>query len=84
MQGTLNAQYSSRESENVGRTQSSSVLSDTDGQKMKSRSFEVKIRWHWAVKPAGNAADQVESDTVDAKVLILQPDKLNDTGDTKA
>ncbi|MET8464868.1 hypothetical protein [Micromonospora zamorensis] len=83
MQGTLNAQYSSRESENVGRTQSSSVLSDTDGQKMKSRSFEVKIRWHWAVKPAGNAADQVESDTVDAKVLILQPDKLNDTGDTK-
>ncbi|MFI6257041.1 hypothetical protein ACIBCL_13220 [Micromonospora zamorensis] len=83
MQGTLNAQYGSRESENVGRTQSSSVLSDTDGQKMKSRSFTAKIRWHWAVKPAGNAADRAKSGTVDADALILQPDKLNDTGDTK-
>ncbi|MFJ6167493.1 hypothetical protein ACIQH6_20405 [Micromonospora orduensis] len=83
MQGTLNAQYGSRESANVGQTQSSSVLSDTDGQKMKSRSFEADIRWHWAVKPAGSAADRVKSGTVDGKAFILQPDKLNGTGDTK-
>ncbi|MET8118528.1 hypothetical protein [Micromonospora sp. NPDC005189] len=83
MQGTLNAQYGSRESENVGRTQSSSVLSDTDGQKMKSRRFEADIRWHWTVKPAGDAADGAVSNTVVGKAFILQPDKLNDTGDAK-
>lgn len=82
MQGTLNAQYGSRESENVGRTQSSSVLSDTDGQKMKSRSFEAEIRWYWTVKPASNAPDATESGTVDAQAVILQPDKLNGTADT--
>lgn len=83
MQGTLNGQYGSRESENVGRTQSSSVLSDTDGQKMKSRSFEAEIRWHWTIKPAADAADRAESDTVDGKAFILQPDKLNGSGDAK-
>ncbi|MFG1893053.1 hypothetical protein ACGFIP_03375 [Micromonospora zamorensis] len=57
MQGTLNAQFSSRESENSGQTQSSSVLSDTDGQKMKSRSFTADIRWYWVVKPAGDTTD---------------------------
>ncbi|MET8233659.1 hypothetical protein ABZS77_23605 [Micromonospora sp. NPDC005298] len=83
MQGTVNAQYVSRESENVGRTQSSSVLSDTDGQKMKSRSFKAEIRWHWTVKPASNAPDKTKSGTIDAQAFILQPDKLNDTGDAK-
>ncbi|WP_433550519.1 hypothetical protein ACQP08_21580 [Micromonospora zamorensis] len=83
MQGTVNAQYGSRESENVGRTQSSSVLSDTDGQKMKSLSFKAEIRWHWTVKPASNAPDETASGTIDAQAFILQPDKLNDTGDAK-
>ncbi|WP_433650043.1 hypothetical protein ACQP2C_26510 [Micromonospora zamorensis] len=96
LQGVLSGQYGSRESENSGRTQSSSVMSDTDGQKMKSRSFTAEIRWHWAVKPAGDTAGPVTgsgdtagprtattgSGTVDARAIILQPDALNDTGST--
>ncbi|MEU1395489.1 hypothetical protein ABZ403_05390 [Micromonospora zamorensis] len=84
MQGTLNTQFNSRQSENSGQTQSSSVLSDTDGQKMKSRSFTADIRWYWAVKPAGDTTGRAFAGKVDAKAIILQPGELNGTGPTES
>ncbi|WP_422747594.1 hypothetical protein [Micromonospora sp. WMMD1219] len=97
MQLTANAQYGSRKSENSGQTQSSSLLSDTDGQKMKSRRFTLTFDWHWSIKPAGPAdtrkriypptpsiADRTFQGTFAAEASVLQPGVLNDDGSKDA
>lgn len=79
MQGVAHGEYGPTASVNSGRTQSSSVLSDTDGQKMESRSFRAEIVWYWAVRPANTAAPHAAG-AVDGAAEILQPNPINDTG----
>ncbi|MBO4207855.1 transposase [Micromonospora echinofusca] len=58
----------------LGRTQSTSVTSDTDGQKMPSSRYRVPIQWHWF---AERGPVPVGSGAVPGSAVLLQPDVLH-------
>ncbi|WP_334443410.1 hypothetical protein [Micromonospora sp. CPCC 206060] len=65
---------STSSTDKLGRTQSTSVTSDTDGQKMPSSRYEVPIRWHYL---AERGPVPVGSGAVHGSAVLLQPDVLH-------
>ncbi|MER7415942.1 hypothetical protein ABT346_04000 [Micromonospora peucetia] len=68
-------QHTRSTTEKLGRTQSTALTSDTDGQKMPSSEFKVDIRWHWFANR--NQAPVGQPGTVSAEAVLLQPNVLH-------
>ncbi|MBO4208211.1 hypothetical protein [Micromonospora echinofusca] len=74
LQGQHGRQHNTSSSTKLGRTQSTSVASDTDGQKMPSSRYVVPIRWTWFAE----LGDQRVGDgSRDSRATLLQPDSLH-------
>ncbi|MET7394104.1 toxin glutamine deamidase domain-containing protein, partial [Dactylosporangium sp. NPDC005572] len=78
LRGQAGGQYSNFRTQRFGRTQSTALTSDTDGQKMPSARYLVPIRWHWA---AERNAIRIAAGSFDGQATLLQPDELHDRPD---
>ncbi|MGW0435750.1 hypothetical protein ACWDV4_24820 [Micromonospora sp. NPDC003197] len=73
--GQYGRQGSASSTDKLGRTQSTALTSDTDGQKMPSSRYQLPIRWRWFAE-LGDM--RLKSGKVSATMTLLQPDALHD------
>ncbi|NBE83350.1 WXG100-like domain-containing protein [Micromonospora rubida] len=74
-QGQVGGQLTTSATGKLGRTQSTALTSDTDGQKMPSSEFEVGIRWRWFANRGPASLEQPAE--VPATAILLQPNALH-------
>lgn len=74
-QGQVGGQLTRSATDKLGRTQSTALTSDTDGQKMPSSEFEVGIRWRWFANHGQASLEQPAQ--VPATAILLQPNALH-------
>ncbi|MGW1060561.1 WXG100-like domain-containing protein [Micromonospora rubida] len=74
-QGQVGGQLTRSATDKLGRTQSTALTSDTDGQKMPSSEFEVGIRWRWFANHGQASLEQPAQ--IPATAILLQPNALH-------
>ncbi|WP_460777984.1 OTU domain-containing protein, partial [Micromonospora polyrhachis] len=74
--GQYGRQGSGSKTDKLGRTQSTAVTSDTDGQKMPSSRYTKRLHWRWF---AERGDIRLAKDALPGAVTLLQPDALHDT-----